>query len=99
MTITFLSRMKVFPHKEKEFIELCRQLEAKVLSNEPETLLYTFYRLEEPLNYAVLESFSGHAAEEAHLETKYFKAIVPDLVACIDGTYHREYLYPLDGKK
>lgn len=98
MTITFLSRMKVFADKEQQFIECCKKLEAGVHGHEPGTLLYKFYRLEEPLNYAVLESFTSHAAEEAHLDSATFKAVVPDLVACLDGTYHREYLYPLDSK-
>ena len=96
MTITFISRMKVFPEKEQQFIALCKKFEAGVHGHEPDTLLYKFYRLEEPLHYAVLESFTSHAAEEAHLNSATFKAVVPDMVACLDGGYHREYLYPLD---
>ena len=97
--ITFLSRMKVFAEKEQQFIDCCKKLEAGVHNgSEPNTLLYKFYRLEEPLHYAVLESFTSHEAEEAHLASDTFKAVVPDMIPCLDGGYHREYLYPLDDK-
>jgi quinol monooxygenase YgiN len=96
--ITFLSRMKVFPDKEQQFIDCCKKLEAGVQGREPDTLLYKFYRLEEPLHYAVLESFTSHDAEEVHLASYTFKAVVPDLIPCLDGGYIREYLYPLEEK-
>ena len=96
MAVTFLARMKVHPHKEQDFIDLCHKLEEAVRDSEPGTLLYKFYRLEEPLQFAVLESFQDHAAEEAHLASPHFKKFGPDMIACLDGGYHREYLYSLD---
>lgn len=96
MTLTFLARMKVHPDKEPEFIAHCRKLEQAVRDNEPDCLMYTFYRLEEPHHFAVLESFTDAAADEAHQQTEHFKAIAPALVACLDGPYVREYFYPLE---
>lgn len=97
MSVTFIARMKIHPEKEAEYIELCRSLEAKVQAHEPETLIYSFYRLEEAHHFAVLESFTSHQADEDHQNTDYFKEIAPALIACLDGPYIREYLYPLEG--
>ncbi|MEL7374998.1 MAG: hypothetical protein AAGJ36_11135, partial [Pseudomonadota bacterium] len=51
---------------------------------------------DEANGYAVFESFLTEAAEEAHMKTPYFEAIVPGLVECLDGPYEREYLDPLN---
>ncbi|HEY8351518.1 MAG TPA: antibiotic biosynthesis monooxygenase [Sphingomonadales bacterium] len=95
MTVTFISRMKVFPEKEALFRDLCRQMEEAVRQNEPDTLYFRFYRLDGEHRYAVIESFKNEAAEEAHLSSPHFKAIGPDMIACLDGGYEREYLHPL----
>ncbi|MEM1261368.1 MAG: antibiotic biosynthesis monooxygenase [Pseudomonadota bacterium] len=94
--VSFLSRMKIHADKEQQFIECCEQLTEKVLAHEPECLYFRFYKLrDEPLGYAVFESFISDEAEHAHQQTDYFTAIVPGLVECLDGTYVREYLDPL----
>ena len=96
--VSFLSRMTVKADKEQAFIEACEALTEKVLAHEPECLYFRFYKLrEEPLGYAVFESFVSEAAEEAHMKTDYFLAIAPGLVECLDGPYVREYLDPLRG--
>lgn len=95
--LTFLSRMKVKPEKEAEFIELVHKLTAEVRANEPDTLQYQFYKLrDEPLGYAVYESFTDEAAEEVHLSTDHFKQYGPPMVECLDGPYVREYLDDID---
>ena len=96
MALTFIARMTVKPEKEDEFKRLCNDLAEKVHANEPDTLMYTYYKLREPNRYAVLESFTDEAAEEVHLNADYFKAVVDDILACLDGTYVREYLDPMD---
>lgn len=95
MAHTFIARMKVFPEKEAQFIDVCERMEKAVAENEPNTLIYTFYRLREPNAFAVIESFADEAGDEAHQESAHFKAIVPDMMECIDGTYTREFLDPL----
>ncbi len=95
--LTFLARMKVKADKEQAFIELAKQLTEKTLANEPGATLYQFYRLrDEPLGFAVLEAFVDEAAEEAHLNSAHFKELAPGILECLDGTYVREYLDPLE---
>jgi len=95
--LTFLARMKVKAEKEAEFVRLARELTREVRANEPETLAYEFFKLrEEPLGYAVYEQFSSEEAEQAHLDTPHFHRIAPGLIECLDGTYVREYLDPLE---
>lgn len=95
--LTFLARMKVKEEKEAEFIRLAQALTEKVREKEPETVAYQFFKLrDEALGYAVYEQFFNEEAEQAHLNTPHFKEIAPDLIECIDGTYVREYLDPLE---
>ncbi len=95
--MTFLARMKVKEGREEEFVRLANALTEKVRASEPETLAYEFFKLrDEPRAYAVYEQFSSEAAEEAHRNTPHFQEIAPDLLDCIDGTYVREFLDPLD---
>ena len=95
--MTFLARMKIKEGKEADFIRLANALTEKVRANEPETTAYEFFKLrDEPLGYAVFEQFAGEAAEEAHRNTPHFLEIAPDLIECIDGTYVREFLDPME---
>lgn len=95
--LTFLARMKVKAEKEEEFIRLARELTREVHDKEPETTGYEFFKLrDQKLGYAVYEQFVSEEAEEAHLNTPHFKRIAPDLIECLDGTYVREYLDPLE---
>jgi autoinducer 2-degrading protein len=95
--MTFLARMKIKEGKEADFIRLASALTEKVRANEPETTAYEFFKLrDEPLGYAVFERFTGEAAEEAHRNTPHFLEIAPDLIECIDGTYVREFLDPME---
>ena len=95
--LTFLARMKVKPEKEREFVRLAKALIVEVHEKEPQTIAYAFFKLrDEPLGYAVFEQFANEAAEESHQNTPHFKRIAPDLIECLDGTYVREYLDPLE---
>ena len=95
--MTFLARMKIKEGKEADFIRLANALTEKVRANESETTAYEFFKLrDEPLGYAVFEQFTGEAAEEAHRNTPHFLEIAPDLIECIDGTYVREFLDPME---
>jgi len=95
--MTFLARMKIKEGKEADFIRLANALTEKVRANEPETTAYEFFKLrDEPLGYAVYEQFTSEDAEEAHRNTPHFIEIAPELIECIDGTYVREFLDPLE---
>lgn len=94
--MSFLSRMTVHADKEQQFVECCKSLTEKALRYEPELLHFQFYKLREPLSYAVFESFVNEKAEQAHQQTEYFLEIAPRLIECLDGPYVREYLDPLE---
>jgi quinol monooxygenase YgiN len=95
--MTFLARMKIKEGKEGDFIRLANALTEKVRASEPETLAYEFFKLrDDPLAYAVYEQFASEEAEEAHRNTPHFLEIAPDLIDCIDGTYVREFLDPME---
>ncbi len=95
MTHTFIARFKIFPDKEEPFLAAADEMEKAVAENEPEALLYKFYRLREPNQFAVIESFASEAADEAHQQSDHFTAIAPRMIECIDGGWTREYLDPL----
>ena len=95
--MTFLARMKVHADKEQDFLRLVEALTEEVRQNEPETLAYEFFRLEEPLHYAVYEQFTGPDAEEMHRNMPYFADLAGPMIECLDGGYHREYLLPIEG--
>ena len=95
--MTFRARMKGKEGKEEDFDRLAKALTEKVRASEHETLAYEFFKLrDEPRAYAVYEQFASEAAEEAHRNTSHFQEIAPDLIDCIDGTYVREFLDPLE---
>ena len=93
--ITFIARMTVKEGREQEFIAACRELERYVREQEPEVLLYEFFRLREPRRYAVLESFPDEATEHRHMSSAKLAEIAPRISACLIGTWEREYLDPI----
>lgn len=94
MRCTFLSRFRIKPECEAEFIRLTEQMEA-IAKDEPATLAYNFYRLEEPGMFAVYESFTSEAGDKAHMENPLNVPLIEATVACMEGSYSREYLYDL----
>lgn len=94
MAFTFLSRFRIRPDKEAEFVTLAHRMTA-LSEDEPETLAYRFFRLDEPGMFAVFESFTTEAGDKAHQQRPENAAIIADMVTCMDGAYHREYLYDL----
>jgi quinol monooxygenase YgiN len=95
--MTFLARMKIKQGKEEKFIRIAKALTEKVAALEPGTVNYEFFKLrDEPMGYAVYEQFVSEEAEEAHRNTPHFQELAPGMIDCIDGTYVREFLDPLD---
>ncbi|MDF8334649.1 putative quinol monooxygenase [Novosphingobium cyanobacteriorum] len=95
MAFTFLSRFRIRPDKEAEFVALTREMEA-LAPSEPGTLGYRFYRLAEPGMFAVYESFTDEAADKAHMEYAHNKPLIERMIACMDGSYTREMLYDIE---
>ena len=96
MAFTFIARMKIHPEKRDQFVKACQELEEAVSQNEKGCLYYKFYKLRDENEYAVIESFENEEMDEVHQQTQHFKDIVPALLECLDGTYTREFLDPLD---
>lgn len=95
MPTTFLARFKVKSEKDAEFVGLIHEME-QVAAKEPETLAYKFYRLEEPHAFGVFESFTNEAADQAHQANPASAPIIEKMLACMDGSYTREYLYDVE---
>lgn len=95
MPTTFLSRFKVKPEKDAEFVGLIHQME-QVAAEEPDTLRYKFYRLKEPHAFGVFESFIDEAADQAHQANPASAPIIQKMLDCMDGSYTREYLFDIE---
>ena len=65
MAFTFLSRFRIKPERDDEFVALIDQMEA-LAADEADTLAYKFYRLDDSGGYAVFESFTDADADKAH---------------------------------
>jgi (4S)-4-hydroxy-5-phosphonooxypentane-2,3-dione isomerase len=91
---TFVSRFKVKPERDADFVALIPQVEANA-AEEPGTLAYKFYRLAEPHWFAVFESFVDEAADITHQGNPKSADSIAKMIDYIDGTYTREYLLPL----
>lgn len=98
MAYTFLSRFRIKPDRQADFIALARQMEGLV-DREAGTLAFKFFRLDEPDMFAVYESFVDQAADKAHMESDHGKPLIEQMLTCMDGSYHRELLYDLDEAK
>ncbi len=95
MAYSFLSRFRIKPERAADFVALAKRMEAAV-EQEPGTLGFKFFRLEEPGMFAVYESFFDEAADKAHMEAPHAKPIIEDMLGCMDGSYHRELLLDLE---
>ena len=93
--ITFIARMTCKPTHIQEFVRHCQALQDHVAANEPDTLIYQFFRLRDPNRYAVLEQFRDEAAEHRHMSSKPLAELGPKISACLEGTWVREYFDPL----
>ncbi|MEO0030865.1 MAG: hypothetical protein RIS94_623 [Pseudomonadota bacterium] len=97
MPFSFISRFRIRPESEAEFIDLAARMEA-LAPGEPGTLGYKFYRLAETGMFAVYESFVDEAADRAHMEYPHNKPLIERMIACMDGSYSREILFDLTSK-
>lgn len=95
MAYSFLSRFRIKPDREVEFVQLAKQMEGLV-DREPGTIAFKFFRLGEAHMFAVYESFVDEAADKAHMETEHGKPLIERMVGCMDGSYHRELLFDLE---
>jgi autoinducer 2-degrading protein len=95
LAYSFLSRFRIKPECEADFVRLARQMEGLV-DREPGTLAFRFFRLDAPHMFAVFESFVDEAADKAHMETEHGKPLIEQMIVCMDGGYERELLHDLE---
>jgi (4S)-4-hydroxy-5-phosphonooxypentane-2,3-dione isomerase len=95
VAFSFLSRFRIRPDREADFIALAQQMEA-LAPTEPATLAYKFYRLSEPGMFAVYESFVDEAGDQAHGAYSHNQPLIEQMIACMDGMYERELLFDLE---
>jgi autoinducer 2-degrading protein len=92
MPHSFLSRFRIKPDRDSEFVELIDRME-EIAARENDTLAYKFYRLDDSGGYAVFESFTNEAADQAHQQNPESAPIIQQMIEIIDGGYVREMLY------
>jgi autoinducer 2-degrading protein len=96
MPYSFLSRFRIDPARDSEFVALIAEMEANA-AEEPDTLAYKFYRLDQDGGYAVFESFTDEAADQAHQANPKSAPVIAKMIDIIDGGYVREMLYDVNG--
>ncbi len=94
MAYSFLSRFRIKPERESDFVRLAKEMEG-LIDREPGTLAFKFFRLDAPHMFAVYESFVDEAADRAHIETDHGKPLIAGMIGCMDGGYEREMLHDL----
>lgn len=92
MPFSFLSRFRIDPTRDAEFVALIAEMEANA-AEEPDTLSYKFYRLDQDGGYAVFESFTDEAADKAHQANPKSAPVIVKMIEIIDGGYTREILH------
>jgi len=92
MAYSFLSRFRIKPERDAEFVDLIAEMEGHAAA-EADTLAYKFYRLDQDGGYAVFESFTDEAADKAHQANPASAPVIAKMIDIIDGGYTRELLY------
>lgn len=97
MSHDFIARFKIQTEYIDKFVALIAPMEENS-RQEPGTLGYKFYRLEEASWFAVFESFVDEAADLAHQENPANEALIAEMITYMDGGYTREFLLPVEGE-
>jgi autoinducer 2-degrading protein len=95
---SFLSRFRIKPEREADFIAAALEME-QLVHREPGTVGFKFFRLGEPGHFAVYEAFVDEAADKAHMETDHGKPLITVMIECMAGGYEREMLYDLESPR
>jgi quinol monooxygenase YgiN len=82
---TSVIKLKAKPGQEAALEDVLTRVVAASNENETGIRFYQAFRSETPGEYWMLESFQDVAALKVHTSSEHFKAIRPELVACLDG--------------
>ena len=84
--LCIFATIEVHDGKQKELESIVLELKPLVSKNEPGNVFYQLARDDKsPTTYHMFEAFTDKAAEEAHRNAEYFKALEPRMTACIVG--------------
>jgi quinol monooxygenase YgiN len=71
--VSKLARYRVKPDKQDEVVSVVEEFVKTVKENEPNTLRYTAYRLEDGVSFVHIMYFKDEEAEQHHQGTDYLK--------------------------
>ena len=84
--IAVIATLKAKEGKEEELVGVLKALGSKVLANESDCKLYQLSRSKsDPQTYVLMERYTDGAALAQHSNTEYFKAGIPNMIACCEG--------------
>ncbi|KAL4882520.1 hypothetical protein BJY04DRAFT_217427 [Aspergillus karnatakaensis] len=73
--VNAIAILKPIPEKKERAREVLANLVAKVEQNEPDTLLYQFWYIEDTGEFLFIESYKTQETLTAHMSTPYFKEV------------------------
>lgn len=95
MSFTYIARLHIRPEMEAEFRTAIADMMAAA-RNDPGTLDYKVFTLEDPYSYVFYESYVDAEADERHRSDPVTGAIVQRMVACIDEQgFSQEFWTPV----
>jgi len=86
MSTTFIATLVVKANHEAEFERLQKELSELTHGHEPGTLVYDVIKSRSKARtYVVYGRFKDEAAFQAHQSSSFHDALVPPIMACIEG--------------
>lgn len=95
MAFTYLARLRIRPAMEGEFLAAINDM-VEAARQDPGTLDYKVFTLEDPYSYVFYESYVDAEADERHRTGPVTGEIVRRMVACIDESgFSQEFWHPV----
>ena len=84
--IAVIATLKAKEGKEAELVGVLKALGSKVMANGSDSKLNQLCRTNsDPQTYVLMERYTDGAALAQHSNTDYFKAGIPNMIACCEG--------------
>lgn len=85
--VAVTARLRAKQGKADTLEKVLRELASQVRANEPGCELYTAARSKhDPAIYLVMERYADDEALAAHSNAEHFRALVPEMLECCEGT-------------
>ena len=83
---SFIAELRAKPGRAAELIELQKELKRLVFEQEPDALVYEFFRSDEnPDVFQVVATFRDDAAFDHHMQIDFHDRLVPPILDCVEG--------------